>query len=211
MLSLFSAHSIGFSGSRSPSPAAAAALCDLLPFVPSAPGFLWDARMGSIAWSGTSSLSPPPCWSSRWPLGALAPGARPLPAARSLASARLPAAIEACWWSCPPLRSAQLESPRRGDSLGPAPVLGGPQPLLLAPGGAFLFGCLARLPLLGLGSDGSTGILPGGWGFPFPPRLSYLFFSFFVLCSAFSAGHLLDYSLKLCYNKSMKLNRSKAL
>jgi hypothetical protein len=35
MLSLFSASSIGFSGSRSPSPAAAAALCDLLPFVPS--------------------------------------------------------------------------------------------------------------------------------------------------------------------------------
>jgi len=35
MLSLFYARSIGFSGSRSPSPAAAAALCDLLPFVPS--------------------------------------------------------------------------------------------------------------------------------------------------------------------------------
>ena len=35
MLSLFKASSIGFSGSRSPSPAAAAALCDLLSFVPS--------------------------------------------------------------------------------------------------------------------------------------------------------------------------------
>ena len=35
MLSLFSARSIGFSGSRSPSLAAAAALSDLLPFVPS--------------------------------------------------------------------------------------------------------------------------------------------------------------------------------
>ena len=33
MLSLFEASSIGFSGSRSPSPAAAAALCDLLSFV----------------------------------------------------------------------------------------------------------------------------------------------------------------------------------
>ncbi|MCA2552739.1 MAG: hypothetical protein IM466_03065 [Microcystis sp. M04BS1] len=35
MLSLFSARSIGFSGSRSPSAAAAAALSELLPFVPS--------------------------------------------------------------------------------------------------------------------------------------------------------------------------------
>lgn len=33
MLSLFEASSLGFSGSRSPSPAAAAALCDLLPLV----------------------------------------------------------------------------------------------------------------------------------------------------------------------------------
>ena len=167
--------------------------------------------MGSIAWSGTSFLGPPPCWSSRWPLGALAPGARPLPAGRWLASNRWIAAIGACWWPCPLPRSARLESFLLGASLGLAPVLGGPRPLLLALGGGFCFGCPAlRLPLLGPVSIGSAGSLAGGWGFPFPPRLSCLSFSFFVLCSAFSAGHLLDYSLKSWYNKSIEFNRSKA-
>jgi len=128
MLSLFSARSIGFSGSRSPSLADAAALCDLLPFVPS------GSRVSVGCADGVDRL----------------------------------------------VRD-------------------------------FFSGSPSLLVFSVASGNGSAGILPGGWGFPFPPRLSCLSFSFFVLCSAFSAGHLLDYSLKLCYNKSMKLNRSKAL